>query len=136
MLGKKILSGQHQKISSVTFIDDYPVYRSLSLSANIGKTLFLTKCTSCHILNKDVDGHSLRGFEERGPWVDRKNIYAWIRNPVAFMKKDEYTRELRQKYNGLMMTGFPDLKDEEIDAICDYINESEKVQYVPIAKKE
>ncbi len=62
-----------------------------------------------------------------------KNVYEWIRNPSAFIVKNEYARNLKKNY-GLMMTGFPELTNEEIDAICNYIDEVEKTQKgIPIA---
>ncbi|MEQ1677439.1 MAG: cytochrome C, partial [Chitinophagaceae bacterium] len=68
----------------------------------------------------------LLGFTERGPWTNRKNVYEWIRNPAAFMSKNEYTKQLKEMYNGTMMTAFPDMTNDEIDAICDYIGQSGK----------
>ena len=100
----------------------------LTGSAAKGKALFMSKCASCHALFKDMTGPSLLGFEERGPWSERKNIYEWIRNPSAFMAKNEYARQLKEK-SGTMMIGFPEMTNEEIDAICDYIKYAEKSQY-------
>ncbi len=94
---------------------------SLSAKAQAGKTLFMSKCASCHSLKQSIVGPALAGFEERGPWADRKKLYEWIRDPVAFMKKDSYTQGLQKQYRSLM-TGFPNLADEEIDAICEFIN--------------
>ena len=108
---------------------------SLTENAKKGKFLFMSKCASCHNLFKDATGPSILGFEERGPWTDRRNVYAWIHNPSAFMKNDLYTQKLKSNY-GVMMTGFPDLSSEEIDAICDYINQVEPIRYgIPIAGK-
>jgi cytochrome c2 len=86
-----------------------------------GKSLFMSKCASCHNLSKNLTGPGLVGFEERGPWADRNKVYEWIRNPAAFMKKDAYTKNLKTEF-GSMMTASPDLTNEEIDAIIDYIN--------------
>lgn len=96
--------------------------------ARHGKNLFLGKCASCHNLFKDATGPSLVGFENRGNWADRKNIYSWVRNPSLYMKNDSYTRNLKTAYNS-MMTGFPDLTNEEIDAICEYISQAEMEQF-------
>lgn len=91
------------------------------LLAQDGKALFQSNCTSCHALNKDISGPALAGFEERGPWADRKQLHDWIHNPSAFMAKDTYTQGLKAKY-GMMMQAFPNLNDKDIDAIADYIN--------------
>jgi mono/diheme cytochrome c family protein len=87
-----------------------------------GKQLFMANCASCHIINKNFTGPSLCGFEDRGPWGEQENVYQWIRNPQEFMKKSEYTKELKENYSGAMMTAYPNLTNEEIDEIINYIN--------------
>lgn len=107
----------------------------LSGIASKGKSLFMGKCASCHTIFKNLTGPGLIGFEDRGPWPERKNVYAWIRNPSAFMQKNKYTRELKAQY-GSMMTAFPDLTDEEVDAICAYIiQNSVAAKYIPVAMR-
>ena len=91
-------------------------------SAQDGKAIFNSKCPACHNVFKESTAPALGGLEERGPWSDRKKLYAWIHNPAAFMANDAYTQGLRASHNGIMMTGFPDLKEAEIDAIVNYIN--------------
>ena len=68
-----------------------------------------------------MTGPDLVDFDERGPWVDRKKIYAWIRDPKSFMQSDNYVQQLRKEYK-TMMDGSPDLTDEEIDTIIAYLN--------------
>jgi len=97
----------------------------LSVAAAKGRIHFMQKCATCHNLFKDQTGPSLIGFEERGSWSNRQNLYDWIRNPTAFMKKNAYARKLKEQY-GSMMTAFPDLTDEEIDNIVAYINYNSK----------
>lgn len=92
----------------------------------------MSKCASCHQVLKNATGPALVGFEERGPWVDRKKVYEWIKNPTAFMVKDKYTQELKKAY-GSMMTRFPDLTNEEIDAIIEYLKDTNKQKNAPIA---
>ena len=82
-----------------------------------------------------MTGPGIMGFLDRGPWIDRNNVYEWIRNPFAFMEKNEYTRELKKNFDS-MMTGFPELTNEEIDSICDFIKEAGQIQYgVSIAER-
>lgn len=92
-------------------------------NAVLGKNLFMANCASCHNIFKDGTGPSLGGFEDRGKWADRAILYKWVKNPAAFMRTDDYTRTLKAKF-GSMMTAFPNIKNEEIDAICDYINQA------------
>jgi mono/diheme cytochrome c family protein len=91
----------------------------LSPLAVTGKTIFQTNCASCHTLFKDMTGPMLLNVEQR---VEKKMIYAWIRNPAAVLKSgNPYFNGLVKKFNGVMMTGFPNLTDGEIDAILAYI---------------
>jgi mono/diheme cytochrome c family protein len=96
---------------------------NLSEGATKGKGLFQSKCASCHSIFKDMTGPALTGFEERGLWADRNKLYQWIKNPVSFIRKEPYVQELKKKY-GSVMTAFPDITNEDIDAIAMYINES------------
>jgi cytochrome c2 len=100
--------------------------KNLSVAALKGKALFMGKCASCHHLFKDGTGPRLTGFRERGPWMDKKNVYAWIRNPQTFMHKNKYTRSLKDQFGGGMMIAFPDITDQEIDAIIEYIDLSNR----------
>ena len=90
------------------------------MNAQDGKALFSANCASCHAINKDLTGPALAGVNERGPWSDKKNLHDWVHNPAGFMAKDAYTQGLKARF-GLVMTGFPNLKDEEIDAIIAYV---------------
>jgi len=86
-----------------------------------GKQLFQQNCQTCHALDKNLTGPALRGFTARGPWGEKQNIYDWIHNPAAFMAKDKYTQELKAQY-GAIMQAFPQLTNEQIDAIVEYVN--------------
>lgn len=108
------------KIPEISF---KPIATQGEITGN-GKQLFMANCASCHLLHKTLTGPSLCGFEERGPWADRKNIYQWVRNPAAFMQKNEYAKNLKESYSGVMMTAFPHLSDNDIDEIINYINTS------------
>jgi mono/diheme cytochrome c family protein len=95
---------------------------ALSSKAQQGKTLFMSKCASCHNLFKNTTGPGLNRFTDKEPWTVRQNVYDWVRNPAAFMKKNRYARELKEQYK-VMMLAFPDITNEEIDAIVEYINQ-------------
>jgi cytochrome c2/cytochrome c553 len=90
--------------------------------AQDGRALFNQKCAVCHNVFKKVIGPELGGVEDRGPWKDRKKLYAWIHNPAGFMASDPYTQGLKAQSGGMMMTGFPELKEAEIDAIITHVN--------------
>jgi mono/diheme cytochrome c family protein len=103
------------------------------VQAQDGASIFQQNCASCHSVNKDLTGPKLAGVESRGPWSDRKNLYAWIHNPVKFMQSNPYTQGLKQQFGGAMMTGFPQLSEKEIDAIVTYINKSASQVTAPAA---
>lgn len=92
----------------------------LSPLAITGKSIFQNNCASCHSLTTEVIGPMLLNVQQR---VEKKAIYAWIRNPAAVLKSgDPYFNGLVKKFNDVMMTGFPNLTDGEIDALLEYFN--------------
>jgi cytochrome c2 len=90
----------------------------------LGMQLFKNNCGSCHAKNMKakMTGPALKDVEKR--WNNnRENLRAWIRNSQAYLATgDMYTNAMYQEYGGSVMTAFPNLTDEEIDAILDYIN--------------
>jgi hypothetical protein len=92
-----------------------------TLMAQTGQQLFQQNCGSCHGVDKALSAPALRGVTTRGPWAeDRANIYAWVKNPGAFIPTTEYTTNL-QKTWGAVMPSFPQLTHEQIDAIIGFI---------------
>jgi cytochrome c2 len=104
-----------------------------SPSYSIGQSLFRKNCQTCHALDKDLTGPALRGFMERGPWGDKKEIYKWIRNPAAYIKQNKYAASLQMQY-GTIMQSF-DMTDQEIDQIVNYIISAPTVFYMYVAKR-
>lgn len=92
--------------------------------AQNGQQLFNQNCASCHHPTKRLTGPALQGVDKRGPWTDRKNLYAWVKNPAGFSRSDAtgYTSNLIKEY-GTLMTPF-NLSDAEIDAIVDFVNQA------------
>ena len=119
--GFKKFSRGKNVVNSENIIDNDKPIDTLIQSQIDGKMLFIEKCATCHAIFKDDgDMSRLLGFTEREPWNKRQNVYDFIRNPSSFIKKDEYGKVIKKRYNA-MMTAFPDLTNEEIDAICDYL---------------
>jgi mono/diheme cytochrome c family protein len=85
--------------------------------AQDGASLFKTYCASCHKPDKEFTGPPLKGARDREP--SRDWVYKWVANPQAMINTDPYAKSLFEKY-GSVMTPFPDLKKEEIDAILDW----------------
>jgi cytochrome c551/c552 len=94
----------------------------ITLQAQDGKAIFQAQCATCHALDKQLTGPALRGVETRGPWTDRKELVKWIHNPGGYIPTSDYTKQLAATYNGQIMPSFPQLSEEEIFSILDYIN--------------
>lgn len=91
-----------------------------TVTAQDGKTLFNTNCASCHQVHKNSTGPALAGVE--GRWESKEKLYSWIKNSAAFLKTgDAYANKLYLEYNKTAMNLFPNLTNEEIDAILKYV---------------
>lgn len=86
-----------------------------------GKQLFMANCGACHHATRNLTGPAFYGVRSR--WKDKKLLYAYVRNSTEVIKKDKYAKELFEKWNKVVMTPFPKLKDAEIDAILNYVDE-------------
>ena len=91
-------------------------------NAQDGKALFQANCASCHNPIKDATGPALQGITGRAPSTEW--IHKWIKNSAAVIASgDKYANTIYAKWNKTAMTAFPNLKDEEIDAIIKYVEE-------------
>lgn len=96
-----------------------------------GAALFKNNCASCH--NKNMKskstGPALGGVQER--WEDQGLLYSWIRNSQAVIATgDAYAVALYNEYDKAVMTSFPRLTDEDIDALLAYVDT--KYNEVPV----
>jgi cytochrome c2 len=115
ILSTKIFNYKDQEQETVSILTED---NSSAKFAPVGRRLFQQNCQSCHkIVGYSPTAPPLAGVLERGPWSDRTKLYAWVRNPSTF--KDRYTKALKKEY-GYVMIAFPDLTDEQIDAIISY----------------
>lgn len=93
-------------------------FNNQSLAAD-GAALFKANCASCHKVDKDFSGPALKGWKERVPGGDW--IYKWIHSPID--QNDPYATALKNKWKPTIMTSFPQLKNDDIDAILKYVDE-------------
>jgi len=102
---------------------------SLSLSVSVfaqddikeGETLYKSKCTSCHALDRHLVGPALEGMSERHP--DEEWLVSWIRNSQQLIQDgDEVAVQLFEENNRMVMTAFTDLSDEQIKNIIAYVD--------------
>ncbi|MEO6820492.1 MAG: c-type cytochrome [Ginsengibacter sp.] len=93
-------------------------FSSPQLFAQDGAALFKANCASCHKPDEKYVGPALKDARKREPspgWH-----YKWIANATAMANTDPYAIKLKAEAGGVVMTAFPDLKKEEVDAILDY----------------
>lgn len=84
-----------------------------------GKALFMSNCASCHNPLKDATGPALKGIRSNFP--EKEWGYKWVHNSSALVAAgDPEATRIFAKYNKTVMTAFPQLSNEEIDAILDY----------------
>lgn len=117
---------------SSTVIDYSPAQKEvaiqpqeLSVIEKEGKILFQKNCEVCHAVDKT--DNNLLGFENRGPWKDRRELYKWIRKPKDYMLHDEtgYTPRLLAVY-GVQMLPSAHLSNADIDKILGYLARENK----------
>ena len=94
------------------------------LFAADGETLFKANCASCHKPLDAYVGPALKGAREREPSKDW--VYKWVPNTTSMVNTDPYAMKLKSQFGNVVMTSFPDLKKEDIDAILDWANKYEK----------
>lgn len=109
----------------INWADPEPLADSLPLHIKTGKAIFTTQCATCHALDKVLTGPALRGTEHRGPWNERQNLFAFTRNAGAFIPLTNYTECLAAEFSGQIMPGFPQLPDDELNSVYDYIKYGE-----------
>ena len=90
---------------------------SLPSNMLVAKKMFAEKCAACHGTNK-TDNH-LADFEQR--WPDKKDLFDYIRKPKEVIKRNSYAKKLKEMYD-VEPLGFPELTDEEIQSMINYIN--------------
>ena len=85
-----------------------------------GKALFNSNCASCHNPLKESTGPALQGTDQHPH--GKEWVYKWVKNPSAVLASgDAHAKELVDKYK-VVMTPFPSLTNEDIDAIFTYVN--------------
>lgn len=116
----------HTDSSAQTPRED-PVYKS-------GETLFKANCTSCHKVHDKLVGPALAGVYDK---YDTEWLYSWIRNSQEMVNAgDPDAVKIFNEYNGSVMTAFPRLTNEDIDAVLQYIRVETEVPVVTTNGKD
>ncbi len=88
-----------------------------------GKQLFKRNCASCHNRNMidNMTGPALRGVEKRWAAFPKNDLYNWIKNAQKLIdEKHPRALALWNEWKS-PMTSFPNLTEEEIDALLVYV---------------
>jgi len=93
-----------------------------AIAAPDGKALFMSNCASCHNPLKESTGPALQNIDKSFP--NKEWGYKWIHNSSALIAAGDKTAvDIYNKYNKTQMTAFPQLSNEEIDAILKYVDD-------------
>ena len=84
-----------------------------------GKKLFKENCLACHKIHA-TDQFWFHNIVDNS--YDKKDLYGWIRNSDSvILSGNKYYTAVFNENNKTQMRSFPNLTDEEIDDIIDYI---------------
>ena len=84
-----------------------------------GKAIFAARCAACHNINKQLTGPALAGLHERRSmdW-----IVSFIKSSQSLVKSgDKDAVALYEQFNKIPMPDHPDLTDDNIKNIVEYI---------------
>ncbi|MDB5252614.1 MAG: hypothetical protein JWP27_1783 [Flaviaesturariibacter sp.] len=87
--------------------------------AGDGKAIFAARCASCHNVHKILTGPALAGVDERRPmnW-----IISFVHSSQTLVRGgDKTANELFEQFNRVQMPDHPDLTEEKIRSIVEYI---------------
>jgi mono/diheme cytochrome c family protein len=91
---------------------------SVVSNSDNGKRLYEERCQNCHPIN--ASENYLLAIQER--ITDKQLLYAFIRNPDSVIKSGQpYFTYLYEQWNHTNMPSNPDLSNEAIQSILDYI---------------
>ncbi len=84
-----------------------------------GKALFISRCASCHNVNKTLTGPALAGVHERR---DMNWIVSFVRSSKTLIQSgDKDAVALYQQFNQVPMPDHQDLSAEHVKSIVEYI---------------
>ena len=100
-----------------------------------GRTLFKSKCASCHALDNDGVGPALA---PKAKSLELSFLIPWIKNNGALIASGNKQAIEASKFSPSEMTAFPTLTDEQITNIVEYakVGEPKKVAEVGAAVAE
>jgi cytochrome c551/c552 len=98
------------------------IFSTFKIAAQDGKALFSTNCASCHSVTSNSTGPPLIDVDTR--WPERDKLFEWIRNNAALRSTGYEYAVTMAVSRPTEMQLFPNLKDQEIEAILAYIKKT------------
>ena len=89
-----------------------------NITTSNGENLFKANCATCHKSNEKLIGPALQGVTAR--WESKELLYAFIKNSQEVISRNAYAKKLFEEYKQSPMLPYPQLNDEEIEAILKY----------------
>ena len=121
MVLQYLLSLHSASDQQITAVNTLPPDTKTVVINERGQQLFQVNCTACHRLRAD----DIPGFSNLEQRIPKEVLYAWIRNPDAVLKSgNKYFNTLVSKF-GVRMIGSPQLSDDDIADILEYIRQTE-----------
>lgn len=116
--GMQVFKGNTTTDGSIEWTAPKPLGDTATIN---GKELFYTNCAACHNVAKDATGPALAFIGQRR---DKKWLYDFTRNSQEVIHSgDMYADCLYTRYHYTAMPDFPQLTDEQLDAIYDYLGQ-------------
>ena len=133
MIKRNIMANGTMRLSTLLFLLAVLINFSAAYAQPDGKKLFKSNCSSCHAASTaKLVGPGLQDVTKR--WTDKAKLHSWVKNSSEFLKTgDAYANKLYEDFNKSPMSAFPELKDEEIDAIIAYVDKGGDAAAAPAA---
>lgn len=124
--GMQLFKGGNDATAPVNWTDPTPLDSSgPAQQLALGKSIFMANCASCHKITRKFTGPELSNTMNRIP--NRQWLYQFVKNPGGMIVNDKYAKKIYNEYAPTVMTGFPQLRRIEIDAIMAFV-ENEKLK--------
>jgi cytochrome c551/c552 len=106
-------------IQRLTFLLFSFIIFSITVNAQDGQALFMSKCAACHKMGADLVGPNLDGVE--GKWSSDEELAMWIKNWSKAVKAGIPRAVEIQNWAPSQMLTFESTPDAEIAAIINYM---------------
>ncbi len=119
--GMNMYNGEKKPDGTIDWKDPKPLSKpDLPDTLAKGKALFMSNCAACHNPVKDATGPALAYLDKRRDW---KWLTHFVRNSSEMIANgDPLANCIYRLYNKTAKTAFPQLTDEEIHRIFDYVD--------------